>query len=143
KTEIEMVYVPPGEFVTGADEGTRAEKPQRKETIARGFFIARTETTWAQFDAFCEATGRASPARPAWVTRGDQPVEGLSFEDVNAFCAWAGLRLPTDAEWEKAARGTDGRVFPWGNTWQPLHANFCDRSYSYEKFQENRDDSED
>ena len=105
--EIEMVYVPPGEFFYGDDKERR--------TLAKGFHIGKYETTWKEYLAFCAATGHERPSAPTWGVRDDHPVVNVRATDADAFCRWAGLALPTDEMWEKAARGTDGRKYPWGN----------------------------
>ncbi len=113
--EIEMVYVPSGDFVMGAEDGDSDERPRHTHPMPKGYFIGRYETTWREYRAFCKATGRAEPSAPRWGAKDDHPVVNVSWDDARAFCEWAGLRLPTEAEWEKAARGADGRKYPWGN----------------------------
>ncbi|MBI3892808.1 MAG: SUMF1/EgtB/PvdO family nonheme iron enzyme [Candidatus Wallbacteria bacterium] len=109
-----MIYIPGGVFMMGSAAGSDDEKPIHKVTLSP-YHIGRTETTWAQYARFCRATRHALPERPDWCNRDDYAVFGVSWDDAGAYCRWAGLRLPTEAEWEFAARGTDGRTYPWGN----------------------------
>ena len=111
-----MVFVPAGEFLMGSDEGSPDEKPVHRVTLD-GYWIYRYEVTVAQYRKFCQETGREMPTKPPWGWEDDYPVVNVSWEQARAYCEWAGGRLPTEAEWEKAARGTDGRKYPWGNDW--------------------------
>jgi formylglycine-generating enzyme required for sulfatase activity len=117
--ETPMVEIPAGEFVMGSD-GTQAledERPAHRVWLD-AFSIDVHEVTTAQYAAFLATAKRATPWQ--WETvdlsqHGDRPVIGVDWRDAGAFCTWKGKRLPTEAEWEKAARGTDGRLYPWGN----------------------------
>jgi formylglycine-generating enzyme required for sulfatase activity len=123
--ELELVYVPPGPYKTG-------EHGEAIATIARGYFLGRHDVTRGQYVSFCKATGHKDVEhvpplfKQEWGP--DYPVVIVTLEDAHAFCAWSKTRLPTEPEWERAARGTDGRVYPWGNAWDPKRANYCDRS---------------
>ncbi|MFC1705530.1 SUMF1/EgtB/PvdO family nonheme iron enzyme [Planctomycetota bacterium] len=112
--DIEMVYVPAGHFVMGNNSLYRDAKPDHRHWISSGYYMSRCETTWREYLAFCSSARRASPRAPAWGINGDHPVVNVSWNDAKAFCDWAGLALPTEAQWEKAARGPDERMYPWG-----------------------------
>ena len=80
------------------------------------FYIDESEVSNAEYLRFADGTGHSFPGAAAARLHPDQPVAGVSETDAAAYAAWAGKRLPTEQEWEKAARGTDGRPFPWGTT---------------------------
>ena len=122
-----MVYVPAGEFVMGDDQMPRSS-PRRTVTLD-AFWIYKNDVTVAQYRKFCQATGRQMPQTPTWGWKDDHPVVNVTWDDAKAYCDWAGAALPTEAQWEKAARGTDGRMYPWGNEWDAGKL-WCSRSVS-------------
>jgi formylglycine-generating enzyme required for sulfatase activity len=112
----QLLWVPPGTFLMGSDQAVRDQRPAHKVTLA-GFWIARCEVSNAQYQAFLEATGR--PAPPLWQELAlqcgpDRPAVGLSQRDAQAYCSWAGASLPSEEEWEYAARGPGSLLYPWG-----------------------------
>ncbi|MEM6455113.1 MAG: SUMF1/EgtB/PvdO family nonheme iron enzyme [Acidobacteriota bacterium] len=110
-----LVYVPGGSYTLGAEEFDR-EKPIHTVKLSR-YWIGKYPVTNAQYGTFLEATKHEKPRY--WDDKQwnglDQPVVGVSWHDAQAYCAWAGLALPSEAQWEAAARGTDQRAYPWGN----------------------------
>jgi formylglycine-generating enzyme required for sulfatase activity len=122
-------------FVAGEEEadaqtmkGAMMCETPKHEVNAPAFYIDRTEVTNAQYLKFVEETGRTPPAH--WVRgkplpgKEDHPVVYVNWEDAEAYAKWAGKRLPTEAEWEFAARGTDGRAYPWGRKFDSSKCNF-------------------
>ena len=126
-----MVYIPGGEFMMGNNSGDEYERPAHKVGIAP-FFMDVTEVTCEAYLKFLTATARRNPQH--WTTqtcqRGAerQPVTGVDWEDAKAYADWINKRLPTEAEWEFVARGTQSTMYPWGNVWRSDAANAGDSS---------------
>ena len=112
-----MALVPTGEFTMGSSMGSADEQPEHRVYVG-AFFMDLHQVSVRQYARFVEATHHEVP--PDWSVMNrpqhyDRPIANVDWEDAVTFCKWAGKRLPTEAEWEKAARGTDGRTYPWGN----------------------------
>jgi formylglycine-generating enzyme len=113
-----MVLVPAGEFTMGSDEGDEDEQPVHR-VVLDSFYLDTFEVTNGRFAKFVAAI----QSEPPWgfadhetpVVHAERPVRWVTWLEAMGYCLWAGKRLPTEAEWEKAARGTDGRTYPWGN----------------------------
>ncbi|MGO8671201.1 MAG: formylglycine-generating enzyme family protein [Capsulimonadaceae bacterium] len=114
----EMVFVPAGDFLMGGDAPMDDAKPQRRVHLD-GYWIYKYPVTVEQYLRYCRENRLPRPERPGWGWRADHPIVNVSWDDAAAYCRWAAASLPTEAEWEKAARGTDGSDFPWGNEWDP------------------------
>ena len=120
------LWVPAGPFTRGSREAAD-ERPVAAVELS-GFFMDVFPVTAAQMQEFARQTGKAPtvgmPQDPT------QPAVGLSWEDAQAYCRWSGKRLPSEAEWEKASRGTDGRAFPWGETFAEGRAALLGQGYA-------------
>jgi len=124
--EIELVEVPAGEFLMG---------PEKNPELLDTFYIGKYPVTNSQYKLFVDATGYPSPQTdgPVWSVywkdsaylsdKPEHPIDCVDWYDANAFAQWAGMRLPTEEEWEKAARGTDGREYPWGDEFDKKRCN--------------------
>jgi len=137
KDGAEMIYVASGSFLMGT-------RTQKENPVARvyldSYFIDKFETTNGRYRKFVEDTGRIAPrfvqrgkTRETWkdlrFNEAEQPVVGVTWQDAADYCRWAGKLLPTQAQWEKAARGTEGRKYPWGDAapcdGQQFRANYA------------------
>jgi formylglycine-generating enzyme required for sulfatase activity len=140
-----MVLIPAGDFIMGSTEEEAlaaydlclkeegeycikedylAEYPQRKVYL-NNFFIDKKEVSNEEYRMFVESTGHRPPLywNNSNLNSSNQPVVGVSWDDANTYCQWLGKRLSTEEEWEKAARGTDGRKWSWGNDWDASKLN--------------------
>ena len=116
KANMELCLVPAGEFQMGSPEGAGYDDERPQHTVyLDGYYVGRYPVTVAQFRRFLSEAGHTPESSNCLKGQDDHPVVYVSWHDATAYGEWAGLRLPAEAEWEKAARGTDGRVYPWGN----------------------------
>jgi formylglycine-generating enzyme required for sulfatase activity len=137
KDGAEMVWVPAGEFIMGStdeqvtvlinenqgpDYDFNAERPQRRIYLD-GYWMYKCEVTVGQYKKYCSETGVLMPELPNYVWVDNYPMIMVSWQDAVDYAKWAGGSLPTAAQWEKAARGTDGRRYPWGNKWDASKCN--------------------
>jgi formylglycine-generating enzyme required for sulfatase activity len=130
--EPETVYIPPGPFPMGNQpgEGVPAHETPQEAVDLPAYRIGRFPVTNAQYAAFVRGTGCPVAPELGWEglrppkEKGDHPVAGVTWDEASAYCDWLSdetdrrYRLPTESQWEKAARGTDGRTYPWGDEWQ-------------------------
>jgi len=141
-----IVWVPAGKFHMGSDEwandefrvavqqrdlsrfrhvlmarlhgrGLSSNEAPLHTVYLNGYWIYKSEVTVKQYRAFCRATKRKMPQPPAWDWQDTHPIVNVTWRDAADYAVWAGATLPTEAQWEKAMRGLDGRSYPWGNNW--------------------------
>jgi formylglycine-generating enzyme required for sulfatase activity len=113
------VWVPPGEFMMGSDDGPADERPKHSVRITKGFWLSKYEVTNAQYWRYCQKSGSRFPDTGGVDRDPAHPVAFVTAFDAVAYCRSFNLRLPTEAEWEYSARGPDSLLYPWGNTWDP------------------------
>ena len=131
KDLLTYAWIPPGTFKMGCPPNDAQcmpdEKPQHEVKITKGFWMTRTEVTTGAYQRFTSATGHREPGKTQTnpkLAGTDLPVTKVTWDDAKAYCEWAGGRLPTEAEWEYAARGGKAELkFPWGNTFDAKLAN--------------------
>ncbi|MEO8341348.1 MAG: SUMF1/EgtB/PvdO family nonheme iron enzyme [Nitrospirota bacterium] len=128
-----MALVPAGEFMMGSATGDADEQPVHRVYV-ESFLMDKYQVSVGQYAKFLGGTSQAAP--PDWSAMNksrhqNRPVVNVDWVDADAYCTWVGKRLPTEAEWEKAARGTDGRIYPWGNEYPTrFHANSGNERWS-------------
>jgi formylglycine-generating enzyme required for sulfatase activity len=152
---IKQVYVPAGCFMRGSDpavdrEAMEDETPQHKVCISKAYWIDQFENTNTEFQQFIDVggyndkqwwtaegwawhtrTGRTKPVNFPDFTAPNQPRAGITYYEAEAYAKWRGGRLPTEAEWEYAARGPDSTIYPWGNEFDATKLNYCDEPCPY------------
>jgi serine/threonine-protein kinase len=136
------VYVPAGEFEMGAKTDDRDAwdgEPFPHSVYLDAFWIDQTEVTNTHYEQCVQAGHCVPPATCEWgaptygdPVKADEPVVCVTWTEAQAYCNWAGGQLPTEAQWEKAARGTDGRIYPWGSVFDGTMANYCDARCEFE-----------
>jgi formylglycine-generating enzyme required for sulfatase activity len=128
-----MAIVPAGEFTMGSSTGQPDEQPAHRVYL-NAFSMDKHQVSVGQYARFLDSTSHEAP--PDWSVMNQsrnqkRPIVNVDWADADAYCKWAGKRLATEAEWEKAARGTDGRIYPWGNQLPArIHANFNNEQWS-------------
>jgi uncharacterized membrane protein YfbV (UPF0208 family) len=132
--EFGLVKVPSGEFLMGSNpesdpQSSIGERPQHSLYLP-SFYIAKYPVTVSQWRSMYGSSSQRKPSNASSLKGpDDHPVTMITWTESLAYAQWFGLTLPSEAEWEKAARGTDGRIYPWGNQWQKKYANTSEYSY--------------
>ncbi|MBZ0306100.1 MAG: formylglycine-generating enzyme family protein, partial [Anaerolineae bacterium] len=163
---ISQVWVPAGCFMMGSDpavdpDAQSDEQPQHEVCLTEGYWIDQYEVTNAAYQVFMEDGGYENPdwwSEAGWQWKEEnnissplcfenenlnapqQPVVCVTWYEAEAYAHWREGSLPTEAQWAYAARGTDGRIYPWGNEWDGTRLNFCDKNCGYDYRDESYDD---
>jgi formylglycine-generating enzyme required for sulfatase activity len=133
----EMVLIPEGPFTMGSSDGDPDEAPEH-QVYLKSYYIDLKEVTQAEYERFLRATKRSKPGFPVFeddqskILKPELPAIGVSWLDAEAYCKWAGKRLPTEAEWEKAGRGESKRRYAWGDEFIPGYANLEGKEDGYQ-----------
>ena len=121
--EEELVVIPAGPFIRGTSQGGFDEQPERKIYLDE-FSIDRYEVTNGQYKRCVDVGKCTMPENDSWSKQEstNYPVTNVDWLQAKIYAEWMEGRLPSEAQWEKTCRGTDSRIYPWGNTWDPLNA---------------------
>ncbi len=129
---MEMILIPAGDFLMGDED--QSDNP-RRTVFLNSYLIARHPVTVQQYMTFVKATRHRVPLTPLWGWKDHHPIVNVSWEDALHYCLWATMQsgravmLPTEAQWEKAARGPNGRRYPWGSDWDNSRLHCSKKSY--------------
>lgn len=139
KDGAEMVFVPAGPFKMGInlipmDQEQRPQVNSPKHEVALdAYWIYKYPVTVKEYKKFIADTNGKMPEQPDWGWKDDHPMVNVSWMDADKYAKWVGAALPTEAQWEKAARGTDERIYPWGNEWNPQRCVHSDKIWGDHK----------
>ena len=130
KDKMTSILIPAGAFIMGSNNGYADEQPMHQVAL-NDYWIDKTEITNYMYGLCVQSGQCAPPSNTKYFSENeyaDYPVVFVTWSSADTYCSWAGRRLPTEAEWEKAARGTDGRTYPWGNNFDCRFGNFDDEN---------------
>ncbi len=123
KDGAEMILIPAGEFVMGDLSWLAQRDAPNHKVYLKPYYIYKNHVTVAQYRKFCDATGRQITYQQSFTGPDNYPMVSVTWFEARDYAKWAGCDLPTEAQWEKAARGNDGRTYPWGDRWDSRKAH--------------------